>query len=121
MFELDEEEPDDRLGETVSHHVDAMSDRRALLGYIAVLSTINVLIWLAVLLFPSDVRDAFNAVWETDDKLSKVVLAIMFGLGELVTRRNVGIWQRINSGFSIPWFAVLGFWLLRRPLAEGKS
>jgi len=52
---------------------------------------------------------------------SVILLAIMFGLGELVTRRNVGIWQRINSGFSIPWFAVLGYWLLRRTPAEGKS
>ena len=44
---------------------------------------------------------------------SVVLLAIMFGVGELVTRRNVGIWQRINSGMSIPWFAVLGWWLMR--------
>jgi hypothetical protein len=45
---------------------------------------------------------------------SAIVLAIMFGVGHLVTRANVGIWQRINSGISIPWFAVLGFWLLHR-------
>ena len=45
---------------------------------------------------------------------SVVLLAIMFGVGELVTRRNVGIWQRINSGMSIPWIAALGWWLLRR-------
>ena len=43
-----------------------------------------------------------------------VLLAIMFGVGELVTRANVGIWQRINSGFGIPWLAVLGLWLLGR-------
>jgi hypothetical membrane protein len=48
---------------------------------------------------------------------SVIVLAIMFGLGHLVTRHNVGIWQRINSGISIPWFAVLGFWLLHRRAA----
>jgi hypothetical protein len=45
---------------------------------------------------------------------SIIVLAIMFGAGHLVTRRNVGIWQRINTGISIPWLAVLGFWLLAR-------
>ncbi len=45
---------------------------------------------------------------------SLIVLAIMFGVGHLVTRHNVGIWQRINSGISIPWFAVLGCWLLTR-------
>jgi len=45
---------------------------------------------------------------------SVIVLAIMFGVGHLVTRGNVGIWQRINTGISIPWFAVLGVWLLKR-------
>lgn len=47
-----------------------------------------------------------------------VVLAIMMGVGGLVRLDNVGIWQRINSGLSIPWMAVLGIWLLaRRPAA----
>jgi len=32
---------------------------------------------------------------------SVIVLAIMFGVGHLVTRRNVGIWQRINTAISI--------------------
>jgi hypothetical protein len=45
---------------------------------------------------------------------STAVLAIMFGVGELVTRANVGIWQRINSGLGIPWLAVLGIALLAR-------
>jgi heme/copper-type cytochrome/quinol oxidase subunit 4 len=48
---------------------------------------------------------------------SLVMLAIMFGVGELVTRANVGIWQRLNSLASFPWFAVLGIWLLRRRAA----
>ena len=43
-----------------------------------------------------------------------VLLAIMFGVGELVTRANVGIWQRVNSAFGIPWLAVIGLWLLFR-------
>ncbi len=45
---------------------------------------------------------------------SSAVLAVMFGVGELVTRANVGIWQRINSGLGIPWMAVLGIALLLR-------
>ena len=44
--------------------------------------------------------------------ISIVMLAIMFGVGELVTRANVGLYQRLNSGASIIWFAVLGLWLL---------
>lgn len=46
---------------------------------------------------------------------SVVVLAIMMGVGGLVRLDNVGIWQRINSGFAIPWMAVLGVWLMARP------
>lgn len=45
---------------------------------------------------------------------SVVMLAIMFGVGELVTRANVGLYQRLNTAASIPWFAVLGIWLLAR-------
>ena len=45
---------------------------------------------------------------------SVAVLAIMFGAGQLVTRANVGLWQRINTAVSIPWLAVLGWWLLQR-------
>jgi hypothetical protein len=43
-----------------------------------------------------------------------VLLAIMFGVGRLVTLENLGLWQRINSAFAIIWLAVLGLWLLRR-------
>lgn len=45
---------------------------------------------------------------------SVVMLAIMFGVGELVSSANVGLYQRLNTGASIPWFAVLGFWLMTR-------
>lgn len=45
---------------------------------------------------------------------SLAVLAVMMGVGGLVRLDNVGIWQRINSGFSIPWMAVLGLWLMLR-------
>lgn len=49
---------------------------------------------------------------------SVVLLAIMFGVGGLVRLDNVGVWQRINSGVSIPWMAVVGLWLMfRRPAA----
>jgi hypothetical protein len=49
---------------------------------------------------------------------SLALLAIMMGVGGLVRLSNVGIWQRINTGFAIPWTAVLGLWLiLRKPQA----
>ena len=43
--------------------------------------------------------------------VSTALLAIMMGVGELVTLRNVGLWQRAYSGSSIAWLAVLGLWL----------
>lgn len=44
---------------------------------------------------------------------SFVLFAIMMGVGGLVTRANVGIWQRINSGLGIPYLAILGWVLLQ--------
>ncbi len=49
---------------------------------------------------------------------SVVILAIMFGVGELVTRANVGLYQRLNSGVSIGWFAVFGLWWLTRDRSQ---
>lgn len=45
---------------------------------------------------------------------SGTLIAIMMGVGELVTLANVGIWQRVNSALGIIWLAVLGLWLLGR-------
>ena len=52
--------------------------------------------------------------------VSVALMAIMFGVGELVTRANVGLWQRFNSLFSIGWLAVFGFWVLTR-LARSEN
>ncbi len=52
---------------------------------------------------------------------SFALFAIMMGVGGLVTRANVGIWQRVNTAIGIPYLAVLGWVLLqhakRRALA----
>jgi hypothetical protein len=45
---------------------------------------------------------------------SLAALAVMMGVGGLVRLDNVGAWQRVNSGISIPWMAVLGIWLMLR-------
>lgn len=55
---------------------------------------------------------------------SIILLAIMMGVGGLVRVENVGAWQRLNSGSSIPWLAVFGVWLLQatgRPLKPSAS
>lgn len=38
-------------------------------------------------------------------------LAVMMGVGHLVTRANVGLWQRVNALAMIPWVGVAGHWL----------
>ena len=45
---------------------------------------------------------------------SFALFAIMMGVGGLVTRANVGIWQRINTAVGIPYLAVLGWVLLQQ-------
>lgn len=45
---------------------------------------------------------------------SFILFAIMMGVGGLVTRANVGIWQRVNTAFGIPYLAVLGWMLLQQ-------
>ena len=46
--------------------------------------------------------------------VSTALLAVMMGVGELVTLRNVGLWQRGYSASSIVWLAVVGLWLQGR-------
>lgn len=46
-----------------------------------------------------------------------VILAIMMGVGRLVTRQNVGAWQRINALAMFPWIGVAA-WSLQRALAR---
>lgn len=50
--------------------------------------------------------------------LMGATLAVMMGVGHLVTRQNVGLWQRINALAMFPWIAVAAGWL-RALLARG--
>ena len=79
------EDSDDRFAERINANVDAMSDRRVLVRYVLVLGAVNILIWLSVLIFAGSVRDGFSQVWEASDRIAKVVLAIVFGIGMWLT------------------------------------
>lgn len=48
-----------------------------------------------------------------------VMISIMMGVGELVTRANVGLWQRANVLASIPWIGIVAYWL-RQALAARR-
>lgn len=76
-----DEESDDRVAEMLSDGVEAMSDRRTLFLFISILGGINLLIWASVLIVPADVRDAFERVSNVNQKISAIVLALIFGLG----------------------------------------
>ncbi len=43
--------------------------------------------------------------------------AVMMGVGGLVTRANVGLWQRGNALVSIPWLGIVAYALRRRTAA----
>ncbi len=45
--------------------------------------------------------------------LMAALLAVMMGIGGLVTRANVGLWQRANALTMFPWIGVAA-WMLRR-------
>jgi hypothetical membrane protein len=46
--------------------------------------------------------------------LMAATIAVMMGVGHLVTRANVGLWQRANALAMFPWMAVPGLVLARR-------
>lgn len=45
------------------------------------------------------------------------LFAVMMGVGGLVTRANVGLWQRGNALVSIPWLGIVAYALRRRTAA----
>lgn len=49
-----------------------------------------------------------------------VMFAVMMGVGELVTSRNVGVVQRLNSLTNMPWVGLVG-WALLRWTARGPA
>lgn len=82
---LEKEDSDDQFAARISAQVAAMSDRKLLLRYVLVLGTVNLLIWLSVLIFSGGVRDGFTRVWDVNNKIAMVVLAIVFGAGMWLT------------------------------------
>jgi hypothetical membrane protein len=50
-----------------------------------------------------------------------VLFAIMMGVGALVTRSNVGLFQRVYSLTVFPWVGIVGYAFLRRSALRGKA
>lgn len=80
-----ESEKSERLAHQINKLLGEVSARRKLLRFLYICAAINALIWVPIPLAPFDVRDAFNTVWELNDKISKIVLAVPLALGMAVT------------------------------------
>ena len=53
-----------------------------------------------------------NLLW-VNAVLMASLLAVMMGVGDLVTLANVGLWQRANALTMFPWIGIAAWWLLR--------
>lgn len=71
-------------------------------------------------LWPSRGHPGLKALLVVNFIAANVLLAVMFGVGELVTRENVGLWQRAYSATMFPWLAVMCLALIGRP-AQSRS
>ena len=80
-FWQEDKDDDDHIAEMLSHGVEAMADRRTLLLFIWILSSINLLIWASVLIVPADIRDGFDRVWGMSQQIGGVFIALVFGVG----------------------------------------
>ncbi len=82
---FNDEEKDERTAEYVNRGLEAMSDRTTLKRFLYIVLALNFLLWAAVILRPYDVRYAFERVSDVNNKISMIVLGIVFGLGMWIT------------------------------------
>lgn len=75
------ERRDEEFASIVSRNVDALYNRRTLWFYLAVLSASNTFVWLSVIIFPRDIKRAWEVVTDLDDKIAFLIISIVFGLG----------------------------------------
>lgn len=76
---------DEEFAALVGRNLDAMSDRRTLRSYVAILAAANAFVWLSVIVLPKDVGRAWDTVNDLDEKIGVAVIAIVFGLGMWLT------------------------------------
>ena len=84
-YEGRRERSDEEFANAINRNVEALSDRRTLTIHLAIVGTINLLIWLSVFLFPRDVDEAWETVSGVNNKITAVLIAIVFGLGFWLT------------------------------------
>src|SRR4051812_37573061 len=80
-FEGNREQSDQEFAELFIKHVDALSNRRKLKLHLAIVGSTTFLVWLSVIIFPRDVARAWEVVSELNNKITAVLIAMLFGLG----------------------------------------
>jgi hypothetical membrane protein len=71
-------------------------------------------LFLALALGGRDGMGGLVAVLYASFVFMAATIAVMMGVGHLVTRANVGLWQRANALAMFPWVAFAGYALGRR-------
>jgi len=80
-FETRQEQRDEEFAALLTSAVDALSHRRTLWTYLAILGSANAIIWLSVIVFPRDVMGGWFTVTDLDHRFGAVLIAILFGIG----------------------------------------
>jgi len=76
-----EKKDDGPAADYVNLLVEQMADRTKLYRALIIFGGLNLLIWLGILVFPSDVSVAFAKVNDLDPKMGFIVIAFIFGIG----------------------------------------
>jgi hypothetical protein len=80
-----ERDDDSKIAAGMNRVIEELSDRRTIYRVLIFLGICNVLLWIAVVIFPSNIRNLFETVIGASDKIGMALLGIPFGLGLYLT------------------------------------
>lgn len=78
---LERNDDDREIADNLIRGIEALADRQTLYRSIIVFGALNLILWLAVLIFPSAVRSAWESLNKVSGKIAMAALGIPFGLG----------------------------------------
>lgn len=76
---------DDLVAKAVDHGVEALSDRKTLIGYLALILSLNIILWAAVIFRPYEMREAAESVNTTSNMILVIIFGVIFGFGMWIT------------------------------------
>lgn len=81
MFGRKSEKEVEEIAEIVRRGTESLGDRHAVLWFIRLALAANVIVWLAVLVFPGFVLETLLLIFEFSNKFTMLLLGIPFGMG----------------------------------------